>query len=265
MCQEIEMPQPLSRVKPNIQIHVSAAATQMVPQFNQAIIKVIAHWSHIDGNWASIFSSLLKSDIAVGTAVYQAFNGLELRKLALMAAAEKSLPEWQQIAIKTVWKAISQSRDQRNRFCHHVWGYSPELRDALLLMDPSVVVDVNVSYRQRVANRRDGGGVILPEAYDRSKIFVYRQPDFDRAVKDASKAGWLVTLLYYAVGVRANEKGRSQLVREPLFQQAVESFLRGKSPELASQLRPTEGSDPPLGTWDHLERFSISLDHIRKS
>ena len=245
------MPQPLSRVRPNAQIHVSASAIQQQRQFQEDILKVIVFWAHIDGNIASLFSALLKSDIEVGTAVYQAFNGLESRRVALFAAASKALPEWQVIAIEAVWKATKASRQQRDKFCHHVWGYSLDLPKSLLLMDPSVVVDTNVSYRQRVADIGYGRGVIMPNDYDRSKLFVYRAPDFDRAHKEAAQASWLFNLLYYAVGARGNERGRLQLLNEPDFRQAVEPLIRKSSPEVQAQLRPQEGPPPP-GTWDHL-------------
>lgn len=128
------MPQPLSRVKPDAQIHVSASAIQVQSLFQEDILKVIVFWAHIVGNIASLFSTLLKSDIEVGTAVYQAFNGLEARRVALFAAAEKAVPEWQRIAIEAVWKATRGSRVQRDKFCHHVWGYSLDIPKALLLM-----------------------------------------------------------------------------------------------------------------------------------
>lgn len=244
------MPQPLSRVKPSAKIHVSASAIQQQPQFQEDVLKVIVFWSHIDGNIASLFSTLLKSDIEAGTAVYQAFNGLEARRIALFAAAEKAIPEWQRLAIEAVWRATKKSRQQRDKFCHHVWGYSQDMPKALLLMDPSVVVDTNVSYRQRVSDNGNGGGVIMPKDYDRTKIFVYREVDFERAHKEAAKASWLFNLLYYAVGVRGNERGRQQLLREPEFRQAVEPLIHKRSPEVQAQLRPQEGSPPP-GTWDH--------------
>jgi hypothetical protein len=246
------MPQPLSRVKRNAQIHVSPSAVQMQAQFQEDILKVIVFWAHIDGNIASLFSTMLKSDIEVGTAVYQAFNGLEARRIALFAAAEKALPEWQRIAIEAVWKATKQSRIQRDKFCHHVWGYSQDIPKALLLMDPSVVVDTNVSYRQQVSNRQGAGSIILPKDFDRTQIFVYREADFTRAHKDAAGASWLFTLLYYAVGARGNEKGRRQLLSEPAFQQAVQPLILGKSLELQAQLTAATGDHPPKGTWDHL-------------
>src|SRR4051794_40777264 len=99
------MPQPLSWVKPNADISVGPQSLHVFPQFLPQIMGVIAQWAHIDGDFANIFSQLLRADIEVGTAVYQAFNGVEARRIALFAAAKVALPEWQQIALDAVWRA----------------------------------------------------------------------------------------------------------------------------------------------------------------
>jgi hypothetical protein len=234
------MPHPLSRVKPNAEIEVGVNALAQRPQFVPQIMRVIAYWAHIDGDMATIFSNFLRTDIEVGTAVYQAFNGAEARRVAMFAAAEKALPEWQQIALRAVWNATKASRDQRDKFAHHVWATSEELPDALLLMHSSVVVARNVSHRQRSEHLPNGRGVIAPKDLDRSKVFVYRQKDFDRAAEEAGAASFLVMLLYTAIGQNWHEVGRRQLWNEPRFQRAVQPLILEKSPELS-----ISGADRP--------------------
>lgn len=216
-------------------------------------MRVIAQLAHLDGDWGTIFSQLLRTDIAVGTAVYQAFNGLEARRIALFAAAEKALPEWQMIALRAAWNQTSAARSQRDKFAHHIWGTAKEIPDALLLLNPNVVVERNVSFRQRAEHLPDGRGVIAPQDFDRSKIYVYRKVDFDRAAREADAAAWIVTLLYGAVGQQWNEVSRRQLWNEPRFQQAVQPLIPEKSPEVQAQMSPP-GNDPPVKgiseAWD---------------
>lgn len=231
------MPQPLSRVNPDAEIIVTPHALTIFNQFLPHIMGVIAQWAHIDGDFATLFSRFLRAGIEVGTAVYQKFNGLEARRTALFAAAEKALPEWQQIALAAVWKAIKASRDQRDRFAHHVWGYSRQLPDTLLLMHSNVVVDVNISYR--TGQTLDGGRILIqPKDFDRSQVFVYRAKDFERATIDALNASRLVNFLYSAISGVPMLQGHTPLLSEPLFQQAVEPLIREKSPEVQAQLRP---------------------------
>jgi hypothetical protein len=258
--EDLNMPQPLSRVVPNADLNIGAGALSRVPQFSSLIMTVIANLAHLDGDWGTIFSRLLKSDIAVGTAVYQAFNGLEARRIALFAAADKALPEWQMIALRAVWSQTTAARAQRDRFAHHVWATSEQVPDALLLMDPSVVVERNISFRQQSVELPDGRGVIAPQNFDHSRVFVYRQGDFERAAKEAQQAAWIVTLLHGAIGNGWIEVARRQLWNEPRFQQAVRPLIREKGPEVQAQFSPP-GEDPPAKgiseTWDrHLGRIS---------
>ncbi|HEX8388329.1 MAG TPA: hypothetical protein VF636_04870 [Sphingomonas sp.] len=215
---------------------------------------VIARWAHIDGDFATMFSHILKSDIEVGTAVYQAFNGTEARRLALFAAAEKGLPEWQAVALRAVWNAIKPSRDQRHQFAHHVWGFSEELPDALLLMHSSVIVERNISLRQRVQELPDGRGVIAPKDIDRSQVYVYRESDFKAAEQAAVEATFLVALLTMSIGHMTLEVGRRQLLNHPAFQRAVAPLIRERSPELQAQLAPPGNGPPAPGIWPEWDK-----------
>jgi len=238
------MPHPLSKVRANATVNVTPSALDRAPQFALPIMHVVARWAHIDGDLATIFSHMLKVDIAVGAAVYQAFHGTEARRVALFAAAQKALPEWQVIALQATWNATKHSREIRHKFAHHAWGYCEELPDALLLMPTSVVVDRNISLRQRVEELPDGRGVIAPADIDKEKVQVWRAPDFAKAQMDASQASFLIALLHMAIGALPLEVGRRQLLNEPDFRRAVEPLLRGKPSELRAQLAPP-GSDPP--------------------
>lgn len=245
------MPQPLSKVVTDASISITPLVlSNCDPRFPAMIMQVIASWAHIDGDLATIFSHVLKADIAVGTAVYQSLQGAEVRKRAFKAAAENALPRWQQLAFETVWRATSKSRMQRHRFAHHVWGAALELPDALLLMDPKVVVNRNVSLRQRVQDLPNGRGVIAPKDYDRDRVFVYDHDDLQRARQDAHDARLLYILLAMTIGEMAIEVGRRQLLNAPLFQSAVGAVLKGESDEVKAQLAPP-GNDPPApGIWE---------------
>ena len=241
------MPQPLSRVKPEADINIGPQSLHVFPQFLPRIMGVIAQWAHTDGDFANVFAMTLKADIEVGVAVYQAFNGLEARRTALFAAAKKALPEWQQIALDAVWRATKGSRDQRDRFAHHVWGYSVDLPDALLLMNSSVVVDRNISYRTRL-EIKDGRHLVSPKDFDRSQVFVYREKDFDRAYMDALEANRLVTYLYWLVSNLPMLRDNKPLLNEPLFRRTVEPLMREKSAEIQALLR-AGGEAPADPKW----------------
>jgi len=231
------MPQPLSQVRPRTQIAVDALYVLNYPEFATQVMRVVAHWAHIDGNLASTLSLMMKADVATGAAMYTALNGADARKAALLAAAKEALPEHLYVVLRAVLKATAFSRSQRNEFVHHVWGVADQLPDALLLLHPNVVLAVNVSHRQRIEILPDGRGVIAPKDYDYSKIAVYRANDFQKAVEDASESEELFKGLYRLVKTQGEEELR-WLLRVPRIQQALQPLILESSPATRRKLRP---------------------------
>lgn len=191
------MPQPLSRVHSNPSVTVSSGAIANSPDCARLVMRVIADWAHIDGDISTILTTLLGADVAVGAAMYQALTGGDARRAALLGAAQKALPPWKYILLQAVLKATKPSRDERNDFAHHVWGNVKEIPDALLLMHPHVVLEMNVSHREV---RYEGNqGVITPKGLDTSKIMVYYHADFATAVVRSSNATMMFVHLYWAL------------------------------------------------------------------
>ena len=186
------MPQPLSRVhpSPNVEVYPSAIANS---RFASSAMRVIACWSHIEGDLGSLLARMLKSDIATGVAMYQALTSSDAKRAALAAAAAQALPEWQQILLQAVQKATRSSRDQRNDFAHGAWGIAAEIPDSVLLMPSKIVVERNVSMRQ--SHNVDGASVIIPTGLDHSQVMVYKERDFDEASNRALHAQKLHALL----------------------------------------------------------------------
>jgi hypothetical protein len=241
------MPQPLSRVKRDAEIEIGPGGLLAHPNFAVMVTQVISAWSYIDGTFAALVAQLLKADIAAGAAMYQALNGSEAKRAVLLAAVDANHPEWQQLLLRAVLKAIKPSRDQRNDFAHNIWASSKQLPDAVLLIAPEAHIARHVKLRQ--VDDIFMSGREVPEKdkkpdYDRSKIQVYREADFKKAVSGASHASLFVNLLWRSIGEHRIEQVRRELVNEPLIQQALQQLIRGKSPLVQLQLSPP-GDDPP--------------------
>lgn len=248
------MPQPLSRVRPKADIHVSANAISSVPLCASHVVRVIATWAEIDSDLAIILSKLLKADVEIGTAMYQALSGGEARKAAFMAAAKVSLAEWQFILVKAVFDATRASRNQRNDFAHHIWGQTPSIPDALLLMPPEVVLDRHLSFMRAKPDPKTSALVLTPKSFDYDKIMVWRGTDFVNAVELALTAAVQFAYLYGAIGHPLIEQSRRLLLMEPRVQQALQPLIRDSSLEVQELLRPpVDGEPPPAGpmeVWD---------------
>lgn len=229
------MPQPLSQVRANTEIAVDALYIYNYPEFAAQVMRVVAHWAHIDGNLATILSRMLRADIAVGAAMYTALSSAEARKAALLAAAGEALPEYQNLILRAVLKATAASRTQRNEFVHHVWGVAADLPEALLLLHPNVVLAVNVSHRQRTQILPDGRGVISPQPFDYRRIAVYREADFQRAVEEASQSEELFKGLYRLIAHGGPDE-INWLLQVPRIKQALAPLAKSSSPEARDKL-----------------------------
>lgn len=229
------MPQPLSKVVPKPNIAIDALYVLNYPEFATQVMRVIAHWAHIDGNLASILSRMLKADIEVGTAMYTALSSAEARKSALLAAAEISLSETSFLMMKTVLKCTAHSRTRRNEFAHHVWGVCEQVPGALLLLHPNVILQKNVSHRQRVKELPDGRGVIAPKGLDYSKVFVFKAADFQKSVEDASQAEELSKGLYSLVAKGGDDELR-WLLQSTEVRRAAKSLMKLSALETQQKL-----------------------------
>lgn len=239
------MPQPLSKVRPKCDIDISPGAINRRPQFAFDVLRVIAFWAHIDGNLATLLSRMLNSDIAAGTAMYEALNGGDARRAVLLAAAQHSLPDWANLLLQATLSAIKTSRNQRNDFAHHIWASTEEMPDAILLMHPSVVTRYNISFRQ--VHKVDGANVIKPETIDYTKVMVYRAKDFSRAVQEAAEADLMLIFLYDAISDLPDlgyGAGRRLLLGKPQIQRAIAKLTLESGQPIPPELRPEANVDP---------------------
>lgn len=88
------MPQPLSRIKPDLRSRQGGPGIFLRrPVLGAYVTEVISLWSHAEANFGSILASCLHADSAVGLRMYLSISGSEARRAALYAAAEHSLSE----------------------------------------------------------------------------------------------------------------------------------------------------------------------------
>jgi hypothetical protein len=218
------MPQPLSEVSAEGKLTFSAGVLRNSP-FAVDVAYVIALWAHIDGDLASILSRMLKTDIAVGTAMYLSLVSSGVQKSALKAAAKAALPEWQEILLRAILVVTEPLRAERNRFAHWAWGHCSEVSDAILLTHPKTIVEHNASFRQRVLELPDGRGVIRPMPIDDTNIMVYREVDFQHAIESAERARDLYRLFYANVSDPSIPGPREQLLGDKDVRAKVDRLI----------------------------------------
>ena len=174
-------------------------------------MEVIGIWSAIDLQLASMTTLFLKADYAAVISMLNALTSSTGRSAAINAAAESSLSKKDLALFNAVQTKTKASRDRRNDFSHHVWGYSDGLMDALLLTDPRYLASYHAE-RHRIfedlEKRLREARVTADEMnnvpnIDNSHVYVYRIDDLNREIRDARLAFRLHEQLNYALSTKS--------------------------------------------------------------
>ena len=103
-------------------------------------------------------------------------------------------------------RVIKSGRKQRNNLAHHIWGYSPQLTDGLLLIDPQHLLDAGLRNKERRHLTIDEIKSMGFEEYiagrrpNFSDIYVYRKPDLERIIRDFDQTSKIVFTFKLLVG-----------------------------------------------------------------
>lgn len=177
----------------------------------------IATWSNVESFLLNLYLELLGGAGDRAAIAYLAIETQSAKTQAIRAVAEQVLsPEHLNLleAILAVAKSAQKSRD---KLAHHVWGFSPDLSDALLLIDPRVAA--------RQKDIRD---------FNKS-VMVYRENDFIDIIERNNRiCGWGLTFQFILGDHPANREGElyDELCAEPEIREKLDrQASRGQSPQ----------------------------------
>lgn len=160
----------------------------------------IASWSNVENFLLGLYLELLGGAGERAAIAYLAIETQSAKTQAIRAVAQATLEAKHfnlLVAVLAVAKTAQKSRD---KLAHHIWGYSPELPDALLLIDPKSLA--------RRAKPRDMS----------EDVMVYREHDFSEVIKLNNRiCEWGLTLNFIISDHVANRDGRlyDELCAEP--------------------------------------------------
>lgn len=195
------MPQPLSRVLPNASLFIGNAGDRPLerhPALATVALEAIASWSNVEAFLLHLFIQLLGGNESLATSVYLSLEGQSAKTGAIKAAAKNALVNREQElqVLEALLSFAKTNEKERNKLAHWVWGDSPNLPDALLLLDPRMTT----------------------ENLDRSQIYVYREQDFRSIIQANDRlCGFGLQLKFALGGHVANLDGQliERLIREP--------------------------------------------------
>jgi hypothetical protein len=226
-------PQPLSRVNPKAITTFGPECFDSHPELSRLVVRAINTGSMIEARWSVILVNLVKADPRTGAAMYQALSSSEARRAALSAAASIRLSKDDYLLFQAVTRVTTPQRNARNQFAHHIWGMSPQLKDTLLLADPTFFTDIVIDATARI--EKISHIKLLPAfpKLDYSKIDVWTRKSLETANKLAEEAQEIILDLTKGIsrsaGEEIGEQWRQKLLDRPLISQAIDRLSK-KSP-----------------------------------
>ena len=186
------MPQPLSRVLPNANVVIGNAGDRPLerhPTLAAVALEAIASWSNVEAFLLRLFIQLLGGNESLAASVYMALDGQSAKTNAIKAAAANALRgRAQELSVLEAILSIAKTNEkERNKLAHWTWGDSPNLPDALLLLDPRANLD----------------------GLDLSEVYVYREQDFRSIIQANDRlCGFGLQMKFVLSGHVANRDGR---------------------------------------------------------
>jgi hypothetical protein len=230
--------QPLSRVRPNAPIATGPDGVfNMNPQLATLIAECIAEWAEIEYVLGLVLALILGTEARGALAMYLALSNFNAQIASIETAAEVELSGPEEECVAAVCMLARSGYKERNKLAHWCWGYTHEIPDAFLLLQPE----------DKILNLIDGLSTPpVHRDFDKSRIFVVRKGDMEsiqqmlKRVRDF--AGRLTGVLNAKQpAVRALQC--QQLSNEPQMVEAL-SRLRGRRKNNQEAPEPPPRSGP---------------------
>jgi hypothetical protein len=180
MCfDDLDM-QPLHRInaKANVAFGMDSTMKER-PDVSVLVADFIAHWTNLESMFPLSLALILDADQKATLAMYGSLENRAAQSRMLLAGAKAKLDNLHYGVLEAILAIyIRPLMKERDRFAHWVWGYSPDILDGLLLMEPN----------HRAALHAAAINPPSPIAWDFSKIFVLRKSDIERSLERLREA-----------------------------------------------------------------------------
>jgi hypothetical protein len=133
------MPQPLSRVRSDAGVimgNIPDDSLSKRPELAILAMSAINSWSNVEAFLLKLFIVLLGGNATLAAKMYLKLESSGPKIVVLGAMVDSVKKEKLRDTIRAVIDMSEIQRKQRDKLAHHVWGVSPHLPDALLLLDP---------------------------------------------------------------------------------------------------------------------------------
>jgi hypothetical protein len=170
-------PQPLSSVKKSARIISDPGVLRSRPELAVLIGDVISLWSHIEADLSVVLIRMLGGGVRSGSAMYQAVQSFRVQMTVIDAVAKIEVEHEYLPIFEAVLTLVRRAARKRDKLAHWLWAISPDINDALLLLDPNAAMNYHTVLAERLAKHPQhmdfiGAKDVLSE-FDLKTVFVY--------------------------------------------------------------------------------------------
>lgn len=134
------MPQPLSRVAPESLILIGNSGDWPInrhPELGLLAINAISSWSNVENWLLRLFVKILGGDQSMSANIFLSLGNQTAKNAAINAAAKTLLTDQEELQVfDAIIKIAKTNEKARNKLAHWTWGDTPNVPDAVLLIDP---------------------------------------------------------------------------------------------------------------------------------
>jgi len=167
-------------------------------------MEAIASSSNVEDFLLKLFMQRFGGGASIAAKIYLALDVDRAKTQALAAAVDTLQDDKLKSLINAVIKLARTNTKIRNSLAHDVWGISPQLPNALLLVDPKAT---------------------LTDELDRNEIYVWTEQDFRSLIAANDRVcGYGLKLKWILQGHVANREGRlfDELYNQPEIQERLD-------------------------------------------
>jgi hypothetical protein len=200
------MPQPLSNFLTfpgDHSTNFTPDALKREPELAALIAEAIGRCAAIEAGIGDILIRILHADTKPAFAMFTSLMDTSARRTLVEAAAKAGLSDSDFATFKIVSSITKVQIDARNKFAHWIWGYSPQVPNALLLADPRYLLNRSHDLHKHVLLPLDKQMEAVIASYpdvtkhiriDFDQVYVYRKSDFEQTIRDFSETMEIVRL-----------------------------------------------------------------------
>jgi len=232
--------QPLSRVSPNAEV-IFGRNEDMAsrPEVAVKISQCIAEWADIESMLGMLLAILLDGDQDAALAMYSGVENRSSQMKMLESAARIKIPEKIDLFTVLMGSVIRPAMRERDRLAHWCWGFSPNLADALLL----------IQIHSKMAVHLKAVSPPNPVQLDFTKIFVVTANDLGRTFARLQTAknylADFIGTIWTLNPPETRDRVLHSLCSKPEIRAALDRLIasRNKNSESPPQSPPPDQSD----------------------